>query len=318
MNGLILLEDLEEDVGNDSVYSKSPSQQRKNRHYIKYKSDFGGCEPEIKRASNLKDTNGGYPNHLMVDGPFHRRKSISAEPLPVESEVLKGDSDPSGDPQTSINGHYSSLSSVNNAITVAPSRTTFLEPNVYAGGRSHHSHHNGHRKQHHHRKHKGRSRSPDDHGVAEDEGYQSILSRIDNSILKNFGDWNNLDDEGPQRTKNNRKDNRSNNQNNNNNERNNMLTNGQLRTNTVPYFIPKHVMNDLDDLSNGFDKNSNHNDLLSLPRLYKGYDTVVKTSKKVLNEASHCLALSKDNSDPNSVLSEAKRTLLAQFGGHAD
>lgn len=52
---------------------------------------------------------------------------------------------------------------------------------------------------------------------------------------------------------------------------------------------------------------------VGLPKLFKNYDTVLKTAK-LADQSYNKIALSKDNNDPNSILSEAKRT-LSRFGG---
>lgn len=192
-------------------------------------------------------------------------------------------------------------SSVNNAITVAPSRTNLNDSNVFAGGRptNNLAKRPNHRNNNRHNRHKGRSRTPDfttssNHRLRavdeEPHDSQSILNRIDLSIRKNFGEWDN--DEGDVSKK----------LINGTNNPKNGVVNG--KPHKVPYFIPKHVASDSDVV--GLMGSGND---LNLPRLFKPYESEVATSKKVLNDKTYKVALSRDNDDPNSILSQAKKTL---------
>lgn len=196
---------------------------------------------------------------------------------------------------------------VNNAITVAPSRTNLNDSNVFAGGRpsainpppSNKRHHRNNNR-HHNNKHKGRSRTPDftthitNHRLRNGEdgskdNSQSILNRIDLSIKKNFGAWDS-DDEDDLTKK----------------FRNGCGGDGRVsnggKPQKIPYFIPKSVASDSDvGLMNGGD--------LNLPRLFKPYESEVNATRKVLNDKTYKVALSRDNEDPNSILSQAKKTL---------
>lgn len=201
-------------------------------------------------------------------------------------------------------GVHSSLSSVavNNAITVAPSRTNLNDSNVFAGGRPPNlKRPGGHRANNnarHHTKHKGRSRTPDFTSTRKSQDdlphdSQSILNRIDLSIRKNFGDWDNEDGGDPSKKLFPAQPN------------NGIKPNKQNRT---PYFIPKQMGSD-SDVMVGVTR-----DDLNLPRLFKPYENVVTTSRQVLNDKSYKVCLSRDNADPNSILSQAKKTLSMVSG----
>ncbi|CAL8125141.1 unnamed protein product [Orchesella dallaii] len=235
-----------------------------------------------------------YPPHRShrhyEDGDIRHQNGFSNSEVDLAGKDYLSPPPPIADER---GGAQSSLSSINNAITVAPSRTNLNDSNVFVGGRPPNNHlkrpNQFHRNNRHH-KHKGRSRTPDfissNHRLRlDDEPHdsQSILNRIDLSIRKNFGDWD-CDEEtvskkviNPEVPK---------------------PQNGHVNR---PYFIPKTVVCDTDGIVN--------EDGGNLPRLFKNYDNVVTTSRQVLTDRSYKIALSKDNSDPNSILSQAKKTL---------
>lgn len=253
----------------------------------------------------------GYHNH-RTRLP-HRHSSVEAVDVGAVVNGGRGEDDDEDDDQLTQLKDYLSpplqhlllddQRGVNNAITVAPSRTNLNDSNVFAGGRpsainplpSNKRHHRNNNK-HHNNKHKGRSRTPDftthttNHRLRPGEDGQSILNRIDLSIKKNFGDWDNDEDDLVKKFK---------------NGCGGVGGGGGLnggKPQKIPYFIPKSVASDSDvGMMNGGD--------LNLPRLFKPYESEVNTSRKVLNDKTYKVALSRDNEDPNSILSQAKKTL---------
>ena len=199
------------------------------------------------------------------------------------------------DPHTNMHSSMSMLSmstSTNNAITVAPSRKSKVELNVFdtRHHKRHHRrkrsstpdpghHHNNHLSNHHHHRHHNH-RQP---AQSKEDGLQSLLERLDNRIKHNFGDWTSADDD----------------------------TNFEYRN--IGRVPPPHSNNHESKgaLQHGTVQHSN-NVAVSLPPLYKNYQAVLKSAKgKLMDRTS--IALSKDNNDAKSILSEAKRT-LTQMG----
>lgn len=311
-HGVLLLQDLE-DEDDDLEYqtSYSTSAEVSTSTSFSQLSPQNGTKSELLPPSDLLQVPknprllaANVPNPSMLTVYPSRRKSLSAEPPWVQSSpVLDG-------PRPYQNGYLNPCSNTvsthslpipdtrDNAITVAPSRNSLLEPNVFAGGRSSSNNHNHHHhKKHNHRKHKGRNKSPGRNSHSEG-GEGSILDRIDNSILKKFGDWSNVEDDGRQRGGCGDNVFRSNSNN--------------SKTNTLPYYFPKRMGSTDEEFSSGGGGGQAVNG--GLPKLFKNYDSVVQNSKQVLTDKSFKIALSKDNNDPNSILSEAKRT-LSRFGG---
>ncbi|CAG7716763.1 unnamed protein product [Allacma fusca] len=177
-------------------------------------------------------------------------------------------------PHQNVHSSMSLLSmATNNAITVVPSRNSRMEPNVF-DTRNHKRH----------RRRRSTTPEPVNSRNGTESSLQSVLSKIDHRIKNKFGDWTNMDDD----------------------------VNFEYRN------FGRHRDNrrgaSEGPSSNGI---STHTDIpngsVSLPPLFKGYHAVLKSSKGKLLDKSQRIALSKDNNDPNSILSEAKRT-LTQMG----
>lgn len=278
--------------------SLTPSQEKVHRKHSRKK---GGIIDESKYTTVVVRTsdddivtpyrNGHYPGYSRL---AQRYSSVSGL-----EDIESGEEDDEG---TSVRiksyGDYLTPppplqrllieeSSVNNAITVAPSRTNLNDSNVFAGGRVSNNLPKRHRNNNRHgNKHRVRSRTPDftvsNHRLRmRDEPHpdsQSILNQIDLSIRKNFGDWDNEDSASPKIVK--------------------PVVIGKPQR--VPFFIPKNGGTELEVEA--------FNDL-NLPRLFKPYESEVNTSRKVLHDKTFKVAMSRDNEDPNSILSQAKKTL---------
>jgi len=282
----VLLQDLEDDDDEEFEVRRSSSP-----HYFLHHSNNVIFD---KTSSSSSTVNNTYtPTPTPITSEVTQQYSYGGITAPKQVATTSTSVNFAG----GIGGGGGGTASVNNAITLAPSRNHHHhDPNVFAGGRPPQKKHNKrHKGGHHHHNH--HHKSPQQQ---QDEG--SILTRIDHSIMSNFGDWNTVEDEPPHPK----------------------LVIKKSRSNHRPYYLPSEQWPNTSD-HNPNVLTSDHNvegTSTSLPKLFKPYDVVVNNNlnfitnnSKVNSTPLPLQGTSKDNDDPHSILSEAKRTLNA-YGVH--